>query len=324
MCMLSYGFCLSLVAGLWSLWFVVLCLERRWFREIWRGWRNMSPSSKAAMAVFCAYCTVTAQKPTNVTGGAASALPTTGTLAGASAVLRQPDPPPLALSEDEPQGEPLSVQAEPVRIVFQATFATDPRAVAAFTNEPGWSAPLAVAVTPALGALSFAGGATNPASPVCFSGTEAVTVQTLMIAARGEAADLATLVDAPETARLRLIHDGGQPVATSAVEQSLTDQFIPQQWQLVAVDFGTPAPLAGLFFGGTAGRPAWDRRWRGELAEVVGFSAPPDAELRAGVANYLSIRWGLGSHPATPEQRAAAISAGLRYGLVWGSVLIVK
>jgi len=33
-------------------------------------------------------------------------------------------------------------------------------------------------------------------------------VQALMLVTRGDAADLATLVDAPETARLRLISDG--------------------------------------------------------------------------------------------------------------------
>ena len=195
----------------------------------------------------------------------------------------------------------------------------------AFTNETGWCLPLAVPVTPQLSALSFVGNATNPASPVCFSNTDSITVQTLMFATRGEAADLATLADAPETARLRLVSDGIRQTEPTPAEQSLTLQFIPLQWQLVAVDFGSPANLPEMFFGGTAGRPVWNRCWQGELAEVVGFNTPPDAELRAGVANYLAIRWGLGPHPASPSQRRAAIEAGLEhYGLVWGSLFLLR
>ena len=47
--------------------------------------------------------------------------------------------------------------------------------------------------------------------------------------------------------------------------------------------------------------------------------------MRAGVANYLAIRWGAGARPATPEQRAAAVAAGLRHGgIVWRSALFLK
>jgi len=222
------------------------------------------------------------------------------------------------------QGGPSGVQSEPSRIVLQATLAADPGVAAAFSGEPGWSLPAAVPATPKLNALSFAGNATNPVSPVCFSNIAAVTVQTLMLVTRGDAADLATLADAPETARLRLVSDGSRQTEPGAAELSLTRQFIPQQWQVVAVDLESPADLTEMFFGGTAGRPAWNRGWRGEIAEIVGFNTPPDADVRAGVANYLSIRWGLAPHPASPEQRRAAIDAGLSYGLVWGSVLLLK
>jgi len=272
------------------------------------------------MAVLCAYCTVIAQKPSNVNNTATAVLPDTGQLTGGVVVQQQRTQPSLSLT----QGEPLSVQSEPSRIVLQATFSTDPRVMVSFNNESGWCLPLAVPVTPKLSALSFAGNATNPASPVCFSNTETVTVQTLMLATRGDAADLATLVDAPETARLRLVSDGSRQTEPGAVEQSLTRQFVPQQWQLIAVDFGTPTNLSGMVFGGTAGRPGWNRSWQGEIAEIVGFNTLPDTDLRAGVANYLSIRWGLDPYPASPGQRQAAINAGLDYGLVWGSVLFLK
>jgi hypothetical protein len=221
---------------------------------------------------------------------------------------------------DAPQ--PLNAASEPSRVVFQSTPDSDPRATAAFVGEPGWGTPSTVPATPKLDALSFGGSGTNTPPPVCYAGTG--TVQTLVIATRGETADLATLIDASETARLRVTDAGGQELDLSGAERSLTEQFRPGQWQSVWIDFEAPADLSGLFFGGSAGRPEWSRNWRGEIAEIVGFNVPPDADIRAGVANYLAIRWGFGGHPATPEQRQAAINAGLRYGLVWGSVIIVK
>lgn len=321
----SYLYCVITVSILWTLWFIALGLERRWFRDVWQGWADMPPATRVVMAVLCVYCTVVAQKPANVNSTAAS--PHTGQPTG-GAVAQQQQAQPASPSTPPPlpatQGGPSGVQSEPSRIVLQATLAADPRVAAAFSGEPGWSLPAAVPATPKLNALSFAGNATNPVSPVCFSNIAAVTVQTLMLVTRGDAADLATLVDAPETARLRLVSDGSRQTEPGAAELSLTRQFIPQQWQVVAVDFESPADLTEMFFGGTAGRPAWNRGWRGEIAEIVGFNTPPDADVRAGVANYLSIRWGLALHPASPEQRRAAIDAGLSYGLVWGSVLLLK
>ncbi|MGI6391112.1 MAG: hypothetical protein ACOX7Q_13105 [Kiritimatiellia bacterium] len=260
----SYLYCVITVSILWTLWFIALGLERGWFRDVWRNWATLPPSTKAIMAVLCVYCTVVAQKPTNVNSTAAS--PHTGQPAG-GAVAQQQQAQPASPSTQPPlpatQGGPSGVQSEPSRIVLQATLAADPRVAAAFSGEPGWSLPAAVPATPRLNALSFAGNATNPVSPVCFSNVAAVTVQTLMLVTRGDAADLATLVDAPETARLRLVSDGSRQTEPGAAELSLTQQFIPQQWQVVAVDFESPADLTEMFFGGTAGRPAWNRGWRG-------------------------------------------------------------
>jgi len=320
--LISSYFCWVITIGfLWTLWFIAVCAERRWFHGMWRDWINMPTSAKAVMAVLCAYYTVTAQKPSNVNSNAPAASPENAQQsAGGNALPQQQS----ALSALPPPGEPLNAQYGPARIILQATLSADPRATAAFSGEPGWSLPAAVPVTPKLSALSFACDATNPVSPVCFSNTETVTVQTLMLATRGDAADLATLVDAPETARLRLVPDGRRQTEPSAAEESLTRQFVPGRWQLVTVDFETPANLTEMFFGGTAGRPVWNRGWQGEIAEIVGFDTPPDADIRAGVANYLSIRWGLASSPASPAQRQAAIDAGLDYGLAWGSMLFLR
>jgi hypothetical protein len=222
------------------------------------------------------------------------------------------------------QAGPLNATAEPSRVVFQSTPAYDPRTETAFDAEPGWCGPDAVPATPELDAVSFGGGGTGTPSPVRFADTEEVAVQTLILATRGDPADLATLIDAPATARLRIAADGGREAEMSGAERSLTEQFLPDRWLTVEIDFETPENLPGLFFGGSAGRPEWSRNWRGEIAEIVGFGTPPDAAARAGVANYLSLRWGFGGHPATPGQRQAAIDAGLRYGLVWGSVVIIK
>lgn len=274
------------------------------------------------MAALCAFCTVTAQKPGNTNNAAVPGTPDAGQTTSGGAFVQQqppqPSPPLLA-------GGTSGIPSGPSRIVFQAICATDPGAAIAFGGEAGWSAPPAVPVTPKLSALSFAGNATNPASPVCFTNTGTLTVRTLMLAARGDAVDLATLADAPDTARLRLISDGSRQTEPGTVEQSLTRQFLPGCWRVVALDFESPAVLAGITFGGSAGRPEWFRNWRGEVAEIVGFDAPPGADLRAGVANYLALRWGFGGYPAASAQRDAAVAAGLRhYGLVWNLVLFLR
>jgi len=288
----------------------------------------MGPLTSVVMAVLCAHCTLKAQKPGNAnTGGGGTNAPqmtatqqNVGSAAPSSANgdAGQQAAPPQARAA--PQASPLNAPAGPSRIVFQSTPAYDTRTTTAFGAEPGWGVPAAVPVTPKLNAVSFGGGGTNTPSPVCFADTETVTVQTLILATRGDSADLATLIDAAGTARLRV----SQEAEMSGAERSLTEQFQPGRWLTVEIDFETPEELPGLFFGGSAGRPEWSRNWRGEIAEIVGFGTPPDADVRAGVANYLAARWGFGGHPATPEQRQAAISAGLHYGLVWGSVFILK
>ena len=330
MCVLPNFWALLAIGSLWAIWFFVLCRERGWFCKKESAARTLDPLTRAVMVVMFTFYTVTAQKPANLNRGGTNAPPTAAAPQNAESV----PPPPAngdaaqqaATSEtrDAPLSGPLDAVSEPSRVVFQSTPASDPRTVAAFVGEPGWGTPAAVPVTPGLDALSFGGGGTNTPSPVRFAGTAAVAVQTLILAARGDPADLATLVDAPATARLRIAPAGGQEPEMSASERSLTAQFLPGRWLNAGIDFETPADLPGLFFGGSSGRPEWSRNWRGEIAEIVGFDTPPDADVRAGVANYLAIRWGFGGYPATPEQRQAAIAAGLDCGFVWGTVFIVK
>jgi len=160
--------------------------------------------------------------------------------------------------------------------------------------------------------------------PARFTDAPGTPVQAVMLAAIGDAADLATLIDAPETARIRIVQEGYAEPAMTAMEQSVTAQFTPAQWLVAEVDFGAPVPLGELFFGNTAGPSQWERVWQGEIAEIVAFSAPPGADVRAGVANYLAVKGKFYGHPATSAQRQAAIEAGLNYGLVWGTVIIVK
>jgi hypothetical protein len=208
--------------------------------------------------------------------------------------------------------------------VLQSTLAADPSAVPVFLGEPGWTAPAVVAATPRLAALSFDGAGPDIPSPVCFTNLAGVTVRTVMLVVRGAPADLATLADSPEPARLRIAPEGYPAPAMTAAERALTEGLTPGRWQIVELDFAQPVELSSLFFGGSAGRPGWLRNWRGEIAEAVCFDAPPGGDVRAGVAGYLSLRWGFRGHPTTPAQRAAAISAGLHYGIVWGSVFILK
>ena|GEM_PF-4113034 len=160
--------------------------------------------------------------------------------------------------------------------------------------------------------------------PVCLTGEPGTLVQAVMLAAIGDAADLATLVDAPETARIRVAEHGGAEPVMTAMEQSLTAQFVPAQWLVAEIDFEAPVPLGSLRFGDSAGRPLWLRGWQGGIAEVVCFDVPPGGDVRAGVANYLAVKGKFYGYRATYAQRQAAIAAGLNYGLVWGTVIIVR
>ncbi|MEI7901196.1 MAG: hypothetical protein WCK89_13165 [bacterium] len=326
MCFSPYGWYLSAIVILWAAWFIVLCREREWFHGLGKTWLTMGPLTSAVMAVMCAYCTVKAQKPGNANygGGGGTNAPqmTAPQQNGGSAASSLANV--TARQQGAPQAEPMNASSAPSRVVFQSTPASDPRTTVAFGAEPGWGIPAIVPATPDLNAVSFGDGGTNTPSPVCFADTATVTVQTLILVTRGAAADLATLTDAPESARLRITAAEGQEPEMSGPERLLTEQFLPDRWLTVGIDFETPADLPGLFFGGSAGRPEWFRNWRGEIAEIVGFDTPPDADVRAGVANYLSLRWGFGGHPATSAQRQAAINAGLHYGNVWSTLLILK
>lgn len=233
--------------------------------------------------------------------------------------------------QPDPAGPQNVAPLGPTRIVLQSTLAIDPRAVVAFADEPGWGMPVAVPVTPKLAALSFAGGSEGCLSPVHFPDMTNTTASTVMLVARGNVADLATLIDAPETARLRVVPAWfPEPPDMTALEHALTEAVTPEpweepdRWKMLEVDFEESADLAGLFFGGTAGDSDWLRGWRGEIAELVAFDVPPDGDTRAGVANYLAVRWGFGGYPATFAQRDAARAAGLNSGIVWGSVIIIK
>jgi hypothetical protein len=150
------------------------------------------------------------------------------------------------------------------------------------------------------------------------------------------AADLATLMDvtAPysqETARIRIAEAGWALPEMTAAEQALTGQFISgtggfisDRWLVIAIDLESPVPLDELHFGDTAGRAAWQRVWQGGIGGVVCFDAPPDEDVRSGVAAFLALRGGFGGYKATPAQRQAAIGAGLNYGIDWATVIIVR
>ena len=341
----AYGLELFIVGCLLVLSFIALCCESGVFRNVWTAWKNMGWGAGTVMAALCAVCTVTAQKPSNANGGGSNAPSQTvaqplngmggNPLSGQGQSSSQQSQQGVASApQDGGSGTAGSQGAAPFgpsRIVLQSTLAIDPRAIPAFTGEPGWTVPTAAPVTPKLVALSFGDGGADCPSPVYFPCMTNITVSTVMLAARGSLADLATLIDAPETARLRVMPEWcPEPPDITMIERALTEAVTPGRWEepgrwkVLEVDFAEPAELSELFFGGAAGRPDWLRNWRGEIAELVAFDAPPDGATRAGVANYFSIRWGFGGYPATSAQRTAAIAAGLNYGIVWGSVLILK
>ena len=178
--------------------------------------------------------------------------------------------------------------------------------------------------------LAFSGGA-----PVCFTNPPGTSVQTILLATKAAPADLATLIDAPEAARIRVAqYDGWILPAMSAVEQSLTGQLttgtgeFTDRGVVVEVCFQNPVPLASLTFGDSGVRPEWGRLWRGEIKGVVCFDAPLDNEdVRAGVSNWLALRGKFEKgHPyaATSAQRQAALEAGLKSGVDWATVIVIR
>jgi hypothetical protein len=173
----------------------------------------------------------------------------------------------------------------------------------------------------------------NGGAPVSFT-NENISVQTVMLATKATAADLATLIDVTvpysrEVARLRVAHGGMPAPRMTAAERQLTGQFGPGdwgEWRVVLIEFQDPVPLDALHFGNSAGRAAWMRGWGGPVKEIVCFSAPPCEDIRAGTCNYLAIRWGFAGHPytATLAQRQAAIDAGLKYGVAWSTLIMIR
>jgi hypothetical protein len=156
-------------------------------------------------------------------------------------------------------------------------------------------------------------------------------VQTLMLAAKAtDAVDLATLIDAPETARIRVVQDDWLMPPVTATEQSLTGQFFStvgqfiSDWIVVEISFDCQIPLSSLRFGNSAGRAAWNRYWRGEIRGVVAFNTPPCDDVRAGTSSLLALRGGFGGYKATYAQRKAAVGAGLNYGVDWATVIIIR
>jgi hypothetical protein len=337
-----------LILGAYALCFAVRQWERGGFREMREGVRRVATGGplwfRAAMAALFLSCTIDAQKPGNAGGGGTNTSPAAvQSQGGGGGPQPLPDGAPAqrrvreTAAPDGAPGFPPEMQAAsgasgapdapdaPPRVVFQATLAPNPEAVPVFAGEPGWEAPAALPVTPKLSALSFAGEGPDVPSPVCFTNFPGVAVHAVILVTRGGAADLATLVDAPEPARLRFAPAGWPAPAMTASERALTERFVPGQWQATGVDLDRLVPLEALFFGGSAGRPEWRRNWRGEIAEIVCFDAPPGGDLAAGVAHYLALRWGIaGVPPATPAQRAAAVNAGLRRGLAWSSLFFIK
>ena len=221
-----------------------------------------------------------------------------------------------------PRGERHSAAS---RVVFQACPATDARFVAAFQGEPGWEVP-AVVTYPQnrMSTVSFTGDSLPLPAPLYAAAASNILVQTVMIAARGAASDLATLLDAQEPVALRVVNDGGSMHATNGNEKRVAATFVAERYRVLQLDFAGPFVLSDLFFGGAAGRPEWRCNWQGEIAEVVGFDQTPGADVLHGTANYLANRWNAGPHPASSAQRAAAKAAGLDIGDVWMTTIMVR
>ena len=166
MCISSYGLCFFLITGLWALWLAVLCAERKWFREMLSPWRAMSRATRIFMLVLCVYYTVKAQKPaapegggTNAAQGSVQQAVAEGEGADMTQAADRQTSGDSAFETDTAVGTAagraasgtrsglLAVFSEPSRIVLQSALAADPAAVPVFANDPGWTAPAAVAAT---------------------------------------------------------------------------------------------------------------------------------------------------------------------------------
>jgi len=164
----------------------------------------------------------------------------------------------------------------------------------------------------------------NGGGPVCFTNQD-VEVTTIMLATKAAATNLATLIDAPETARIRVAQDGWLTPPMTAMEQSVTEQIKPEgEWRIIEIDFEVPVLLSSLTFGDSGVRSEWLRYWRGEVKGIVAFNTPPSQDVRKGVSSLLAIRGGFGGYTSTYAQRKAAVAAGLNYGVDWATLIILR
>jgi hypothetical protein len=178
-------------------------------------------------------------------------------------------------------------------------------------------------------------GVEGVASPFQAAGATA-TVSYAFVVVRCEApADFSTLLDAPCSARFQPVAWPDEPwvlstsqltnTAAYAVNGAATNVFAGTSgFQLVEAFWPAPVAMGGLYVGGAAASPAWNRTWDGELADLVFLAATPTAGERDALWSYAALKWGVPVAATGTDVAETLRSLGVSPGSLYASIVLVK
>ena len=197
----------------------------------------------------------------------------------------------------------------------------------------GWTRAVAQNLASGRGRIDFA--VAGVASPLHAPDATGIVFYAFAVVRCEAAADLATLLDAPCSARFDPVAWPGDPWTLStaqldaeaayAVNGVATNTFAGASGhQLVEVFWSAPVALDALYFGGAAASPAWNRAWSGELAELILLAAHPTAAERDALWFYANRKWGVPVAATGSGVADTLRSLGVLPGPLFASIVIVR
>jgi hypothetical protein len=178
-------------------------------------------------------------------------------------------------------------------------------------------------------------GAEGVASPFHAAGATGTVAYAFAVVRCEAPADFSTLLDAPCSARFQPVAWPDEPwvlstsqltnAAAYAVNGAATNVFAGTSGlQLVEVFWNAPVAMGGLYVGGAAASPAWNRTWDGELAELVFLAATPTAPERDALWSYAALKWGVPVAAAGSDVAETLRSLGVSPGSLYASIVLVR
>ncbi len=184
--------------------------------------------------------------------------------------------------------------------------------VPAVTDAAAWALPVLEA-----GGVAFS-AAGGPASPLAFASNAVATVF-LAVRPALPPTNFAALLEAPGasvTAVPRAAQPAYDPEDAAGLSVRVNGELslaFPAAPHIVEVDFPGPVPGGELRIGGGSACAAWRQQWRGNVAGVIAFGAPPSESVRQVVRSYLARRHGIAG--AFPPPGGGAVLQAMAQGV---------